>query len=214
MSTKATETKAPKASKAYEDAVSALRKCSEGDDEEAAKAKRMLKAELDDAPPPPDDKTKDEPPPAEEKAKGEEPAAIAARVSRLEANQAAEKAKAAAAAIAAERAQLLASRPDLPTALAAALAKPTASIESVREIVETHPRGKLPNPAAAGATIGTRGATQGDPTSPASSPEAQAMDAAMGLAAPRGGVRMQGTAQIFSVLDADRLEPKPAAKTQ
>lgn len=213
--TEETSTMTTKASKAYEDAIAALRKCAEGDDDESAKAKRMLKAELaeDEAPAPADDDAGEEEAPAVDKAEAtEEAKAIAqqalAVAKALEAKDAKRDATAAAAAVETERAQLLASRPDLPAELVEVLRKPTASIDVVRDVVKTHPRGVIPNPAAAATVTGTRGASQGQPGSAPGSLEAKAMDEAMGLAPPRGGIRREGTAMLFSALDAEKLPAK------
>ncbi len=200
-------------SKAYEDAIAALRKCASGEGDEAKKAKKMLAAELaeDDAPAdPPEEEDTEEDPPAEGKDKGGDAEARAMaktaldKANALEAGEKKRTEDARAAAVEAERTTLLASRPDLPTELVAVLRAPTASIESVREIVKTHPRGKVPNPAAAAAAIGTRGEGQGEQVT--TSPETQALDEAFGLAKPRAGVRKEGLAMVFSALDAEREE--------
>ena len=194
-------TKAAKASKAYEDAIATLRKCAEGDDEEAAKAKKMLQAELaDDATPPPEDEEQpaDEEPAEDASAKGEDAQARSmaaqalAKTRKLEEDQ-------TKAAIAAERRDLLASRPDLPTELVEVLRKPTASVETVREIVKTHPRGKLPNPAAAAQAIGTRGAGQGGlPTVGMATPSE--IDIAMGLAKPASAIHYEAGRVVFPTM--------------
>lgn len=177
----------PVASKAYEDAIAALRKCAQGDDEDAKKAKRMLQAELaDDAPPASDEPDGDEPkenaqaegPPVPPKKEDEDAKALKADVAALKAGEAARQAQ----AVALERASLIASRPDFSAEHAATLAKATTPIELVREQVASIPRGIVRKPAAAAAVTGTRGEGQGDGTAARQMPEAaSAMARAMGL---------------------------------
>lgn len=182
------------ASKAYEDAIAALRKCASGDDEDAAKAKRMLKAELDEPAKEPDgdEPAKPAPAPAPDKAatsaefppkkepdgdEKEDTNALRADVDALKASHAA----AAAAAVALERATLLASRPDFAPEHLATLA--TAPIEFVRAQVTSIPRGPSRKPAALATVTGLRGEGQGDGSAAHQTPEmAAAMDRAMGLA--------------------------------
>ena len=201
-------------SKAYDEAIAALRKAAESDDpKESAKAKRMLKAELaeDDAPPA-DEPDGDEAPPAPPKKedaaappvpKDEEDAkAVTARLAKLEASQAAQVKAQADAAVATERAQLLASRTDLPAELVATLAKATTAIETVRDVVKTLPRGIVRKPAAAAMVQGTRGEGQVSTETPSNLPpdEAHALDVQMGLASGRAGIRTEGTKQILGVM--------------
>ncbi len=122
------------------------------------------------------------------------------------------------AAIAAERKALLLSRPDLPPSLVASLAKESCSIETVREIVADHPRGVLPNPAAAATAVGTRGAGQGGAAGLTLS-ETTEMDIAMGLAkAPNAGIRKEGGVLLFPTMTpadaAKALEERKKARAQ
>lgn len=202
------ESMTTKASKSYEDAIAALRKCAEGDDEESGKAKRMLKAELeeDDAPATPDEPDEEKPDEEEAKAedKAEESTALDARVSKLEAEQKAAAKATADAAIASERAQLIAGRPDLAPELVAIMSKDSTPIETVRDMAKTLPRGKLPNPAAAAQVTGTRGAGQGAPTKAA---EPNEMDVAMGLHQASPSIHHEAGRVVFPT-----MTPASAAK--
>lgn len=176
-------------SKAFEDCIAALRKCAQGDDEEAAAARRMLQAELaGDGAPKPDEPDGDEPKPAPApdsakaefppKKEDEEAKALKADVAALKASESARQAQ----AVALERASLIASRPDFSAEHVATLAKATTPIELVREQVASIPRGLPRKPAAAAAVTGTRGEGQGDGTFARQAPEAaSAMARAMGL---------------------------------
>lgn len=196
------------ASKAYEEAIAALRKAAADDkDPEAAKrARRMLKAELaeDDAPPakepdgdeaPPAKKDDDAaapcpPPPAkkdDEDAKAGATALAEVRAMRAEQKLAAE---------AAERVQLLATRPDLEPELRASLAK--APLATVRDMVATLPKRALPKPAAAVSAVGTRGEGQGDGEASRLPPaEKLALDTAMGLVDAKAETVMVGNKLTF-----------------
>ncbi|HSN30630.1 MAG TPA: S49 family peptidase [Kofleriaceae bacterium] len=193
----------PKSSKAYDEAIAALRKAAEGDDEEATKAKRMLKAELaeDDAPakkdepdgdesrksedgPKKDAKSEDAPPPKKDD-DGDEAKAMAA--------------KALATAEATARDVLLASRPDFSAEERATLEK--ASMEVVRDAVKSWPRRALPKPAAAATATGTRGEGQGDESaSRLPSSEKRALDLAMGLVEQKLGVEEQGNRLVLGAM--------------
>jgi len=195
------ETMGTQVSKKFEDAVATLRKLAEGDDDDAKKAKRMLKAELEDEAPPADEPDGDEP--AEDPKKedataaaaaedpkkcedtaaaalGKQVSAIGAQVAKIEAQQIAVAKAATAAAEASERATLLASRTDWSPELVAVMEK--APIETVRESVKSLPRGLPRKPAAAAMVVGTRGDGQGDGNAARQSPEAASeMARAMGL---------------------------------
>jgi capsid assembly protease len=184
--------------KAYEDAIAALRKVAAGDDDEAAKAKRMLKAELDDEPakakgdepdgdetPPEDDESAraetpdpDKPKESEEakalKAATAQIAAMAARIQKLEA-------KDQAHAISQERVKLLASRNDLSAETRSWLQ--TADIAVVRDAIKNLPKGAgqaiVPAlPGSVAPTIG--GATGSLPEATALIPD-EHLDAIMGI---------------------------------
>jgi ClpP class serine protease len=216
-----------KASKQYEEAIAALRKAAEGDDEEAAKAKRMLKAELaeDEMPrkePDGDEGKADDEMPEKKEAKGKAKAedaptkkddedgdeakaiakAVTARLDKFEAEQ-------KAAAIAAERAQLLASRPDLEAELRTTLAKASTPIETVRDVVKSLPKRAVLKPAAASMAGGTRGEGQSDAnTSHLSPDEAKALDERMGLVPAGKAPHMDGVHQRLPVMTraAARIE--------
>lgn len=187
-----------KGSKGYEDAIAALRKAAEGDDDEAKKAKRMLAAELaeDEAPaeePKKDDKAKaaNDPPSEEPKKDDEEAKALAGRAL-------AESAKAMKATEDLERRQLLATRPDFDEATRELLA--TAPLEQVRAFVAKAER-KAVKPAAAAVVPSTRGEGQGGPSSRLPTEQKHSIDVVMGMA-PRieAGPRLDGTKQLFPVL--------------
>lgn len=201
-----------KASKAYEDAIAALRKAAEGDDEEAKKAKRMLAAELADEPSKDEEKKDDaggkkaEDPPskddggsarkAEEPKKDEDAKAIAQKA--LDVATAAQS-----QAEATERSTLIASRPDLDESTRALLA--SAPIADVRKFVKESPRRAL-KPAADAAVTGTRGADQGTGTASRLPAAAKAsMDEAMGLApaTKRGVVNEPGRLVLGGQVKAD-----------
>lgn len=202
------KTMTTKASKGYEDAIATLRKVAEGDDEEAAKAKRMLKAELDEAPA---EEKKDDPAPAPEEGKAADAAtALVKRVEQAAADAATAKVTAEAAAraaVEAERTQLLASRPDLAPELAAVMRKASTPIETVRDVVATHPRGKVPVPAAAAQVAGTRGEGQGTPGAGGSKGEPHPADVAMGLVKPSAAIHYASGSLVFPV-----MSPEAAAK--
>src|SRR6185295_16207152 len=214
------------ANKAYDEAIAALRKAAECDDETAKKAKRMLKAELaeDDAPAKDDDegKTKgedgDEPPADDKKKKDDEATAravagvptAAATKDDLAALRAEIALKETKAAEAVERTTLLASRPDFSAEQAKTLA--TASIEIVRDAVKNWPRGPARKPAAAATATATRGEGQenGDATGGMDPDAKRQLDVSMGLATEKREPKLEGTRQIFPVMtraqSADWLE--------
>jgi signal peptide peptidase SppA len=192
-----------KASKAYEDAIAALRKAAESDDEkEAARAKRMLAAELaedEDEPEKDDEEAKaedeDEPEKDDEEAKASAKAAaasvsasttgeIAGRLSTLERRLERQ-----------ERAEIFATRPDLAPGLVKLLStKPVAEVRAIVSAIKPPPKPKLGDHAAAEQVAGTRGDQLGAELADQQRPEAvSAMDRAMGLSATKIGVKREGT---------------------
>lgn len=203
----------------YDEAMGALKRAAEGDDEDAKKAKKALKAIEDDGKEPDGDEGKE--PGAEEETEEEKKAkakaaeedeekkkaaarragarpsassspevvALAARVHELEAERAQEKEDA-------KRAQLLASRPDFSDTVRATLAK--APMPVLEDAVKTWPKiasraGALGSAAAALAAGGTRGAGQvNEEASALSAEETAAIDERMGLKAVAGGVKRDG----------------------
>lgn len=175
----------------YEDARASLEKAAEGDDANAAAARRALAA-LDETEPDGDeDKDKgaeggeggepaaeggdDAPAEDEDKKKKDDEAAAAASSANaaatggnvaLQALAEAHKLRAEINAdkVAAERKQLVASRKDFSKELRTELLKASTPIKVVRDMVKNLPRGTVPKPAAAAAAstpAATRGATQG-----------------------------------------------------
>lgn len=196
-----------KASKSYEDAIAALRKCAAGDDEEAAKAKRMLQAELaDDAPPAEDEPGEDKP--AEDEGKAAPAAAVspasltalAEEVHTLKKEREDEK-----------RTALLAGYPHVDAAMKAVVA--TMPLAQAKLVLDAIPKPPIPTPAAAATVTATRGEGQG-PAGSSGSPEAHEIDVAMGLKSPSPGIRRQGNAMVFGVISVEdareRLKPAPA----
>lgn len=211
------DTMSTKASKGYEDAIAALRKCASSDDaKEAAKAKRMLAAELaEDDPPEPDEDDKDDKPadkPADEKGEVASPpaarapsseaalvpAATAAALAVTVNEHGAQLAELRAARETEQKAALFAGRPDLQPSLVDVLAKQPYA--EAKKIVDAIKKPAVPKPAAAATVAPTRGEGQGDmgagPT--ASSPHASEMDVVMGFAASAPAVRREGSSMVFS----------------
>lgn len=219
--------------KAYEEAISALRKMAAGDGPEAAKAKRMLKAELeeDDAPPagedkdnaaaaPSDDKnksaaegdTEDKKPEDKVKATAAQASATAASSTSSTAESKADQALAAVENL--ERRQLIASRPDFDAETKALLA--TATIESVREYVAKAPRRSV-NRAATAVVAGTRAEGQGDAAGavpPLPPEEARALDLAMGLDDGSQGIRYEGRTQFLGMMTRQRAREELARRAK
>jgi ClpP class serine protease len=222
---------------AYDKARAALEEAAKGDDANAAAAKRALAAMAeqkdvdgdDDAPPPkkdddaPPPKKDDEAststgdaaaatsdddeatPPAKEKAAREIALQALAEVHTLKAERVTEKR-------AAERAELLASRPDFSPELRAALE--TADMKTVRNMVATLPKGtpqpKTPKtPTTAVAPL--RGTTQGG-TDPQPLAAADEMDIAMGLAPSKLGCRKEGNSLVFGLIHTPLSGENGAAK--
>ena len=166
------------ASKGYEEAIASLRKAAEKDDDEGKRAKRMLRAELDDVEKKDEGKADDsggEPDGDEAKrAKAEEDEKMA----KAEEEKKDEQAKAStslsaedvrriyreearASAESAERDALLNARPDLGAKLRASLAK--LSVADVKLALEDVPKRAILKPAAASAAMPSlQGDTQGD----------------------------------------------------
>lgn len=212
-----------KMSKAYEDAIGALRKAAASDDEqEAKKAKRMLAAELEEDEPEATDEPSDKEEPAAEDDKEETEASTAEVPEDKDAKAKAAKASATVSATTTqaivekavadalklermeseEKTKLLALAPK---SLRAVLAdKP---LSDVKAIVEALPKPAKPaSPTAPTAVVPTRGAGQGDPLSAPSSPDALAMDQAMGLRGHQGGIKREGTAMVFGVISKAEAE--------
>lgn len=197
-------TEAQMASKGYEECIAGLRKIAEGDDEEAAKAKKMLAAELseDDKEEPAADSSDgdgtDEPDKKPEPPAASAPAAAPAD----DADAKAIANKALALAESTERARLLATRPDFASEMVTSLEK--APLETVRDLVRTIPRTKVSKPAATATPQATRGEGQGSgEISRLPAHEKHALDVQMGL------VETKPTAQF----DGHRLTlgaPQPA----
>lgn len=210
------DTPMPSQASKYDEAYGLLKQAAEGEDEEAAKkAKKALKAmeegdepaekkdgdkqanakaeeeekakkakaEADDA----EKKKKDEEEKAKAKAAGQAPDtfALAAEIHAMKAERAAEKEQA-------ERAELLAKRPDFGPEVRSTLA--SAPIEKLREAVEKWPRigGPLARAAAAGQLGGTRGAGQGEPGGDAAPGEADYIARRMGAHVDGVGIRASG----------------------
>jgi ClpP class serine protease len=170
----------------YKEAVAALRKAAEGDDEDAKNAKKMLAAiEGEPEKKPEDEKAEGEEAPPEKKPEDDKQALAASvatvaslvdkRIAELNAQTAEQH----------ERVALLASRPDLTEDTRKALAG--VPIATLRDLVKTMPRAAMSPVAAARAALGavpTVGAGTGgaDLGSPTQSPEKTLeMKRAMGL---------------------------------
>lgn len=173
--------------------VAGLKALAEGDGEDAEMAKRMLAAE--EAPPAEDEKEKEAPEPDAKAAKYDEEAKAAAssalgktvaalqvKLDKLE--------KADISRVNAARAELFASRPDVPEALRTALA--SAPLEQVRAAFAAIP---LPQPAAAASTGPTvHGEDRGNGSGGRLPPDQKLLlDRAMGIAKPQLVNRMVGT---------------------
>jgi ClpP class serine protease len=218
---------------AYEKALGALQEASKGKDANASAAKRALAAltagedagdEDKDPPadaPPAEDKpaaASDSDAPADDEKKPKPAAAAAASDAPAQASASALALKALAEVhtmrteranekLAAERATLLASRPDFSAELCAILQ--TADMPTVRKTVDTLPRpAGTPNVLPLAAVSGTRGETQGAGEQPAHSHTA-GMDRAMGLTTVRLGVERRGSSLVFGVQETVTKD-KPA----
>jgi signal peptide peptidase SppA len=185
----------PKAGSDYEDGVAKLRKAAEGDDEEAKKAKKMLAAmdEDEEKSESDDDEEKDD----KEESKSEsddEDDKEESKSAAADARKAAADARAATTEL--ERAQLLATRPDLTSEQRAAFA--TTPIANLRAILPTIPKAAVPKPAAAVTPAATRGEGQDDGgTSRLPPAEKRALDEQMGLVATQPGVKNEANKLIL-----------------
>lgn len=218
-----------KASKGYDDAIAALRKCAENDDDEGKKAKRMLQAELE----PDGDEEKAKKAKAEEEKKKDDEAK--AKAAEEEKKREEEEAKAKAAGASADtlaltrrvheleakdaareeaqaRADLLAKRPDFSPAVRATLAK--LPLDQVREAVEKWekiPGTPLSASAAATTPGGTRGAGQaGDPTNAVPQEEVDLIDRKMGLKVQGAGIKHEGRNLELGMLTPEAAQSRLA----
>jgi ClpP class serine protease len=191
---------------AYEEARAALAKAAEGDNEEAKKAKRALAA-MDGED---DDKSKDD---EAKKAEGESDDDKPKDDEAKKASVAASTASALATALSSQarrletvekqleanaRAAIFASRPDLSPALVKALA--SSPVADVQRIVDATPR-VASNLAATAVVPATVGAGQADGKAVGGSGLSKAMDRRMGLTKYDMGVRLEGTAQTFGIVE-------------
>ena len=214
-------------SKAYDEAIAALRKAAESDDpKESAKAKRMLKAELaeDDAPPaaePDGDEQEGAEcdPPAPPKDEEDKPSARAPGVGASIAQSLASTVQAMGARLQAleaerestERASIIASRPDLNAELVKVLA--SSPVADVKRIINALPKPTTPKPAATVVVPATRGEGQGVP-SPTANSETSAMDRVMGFAARETPIRITEHAVTFGVMSRDQAAEHVAKATK
>lgn len=197
------------------DAISALKKAAESDDEEEAKlAKAALKAMGEGDDEDAEDKSESEEAKAsesEEKAENDEKPEeakaqssiatrasnpnvldLAARIHSMEVERQLEKENA-------QRQELLASRPDFSSELVALLSE--ESIETVKKMVNTLPKGPKFRGKAADATVsGTRGAEDGLPPRRLDPEAKHALDARMGLTKGKRGVAEDVYSQTFGAL--------------
>jgi len=199
----------------YDEAMGALKRAAEADDEDGKKAKKALKAIEDGEKEPDGDEGNraegDKPPPDDEKDKKDKEARAAAAAAASTASASASsspeliaitrelhamKAERAAEKEAAQRAQLLATRPDFSDTVRATLAK--APMAVLEDAVKTWPKIASRAAALAGAAggsmvTGTRGESQnGDGGSTLSPADAADLDRRMGLRAETGGVKREG----------------------
>lgn len=202
---------------AYEKARASLQEAAEGDDANAAAAKRALAA-MDEGTEPEPDKKKDddaaEGEPAEPAAEGDDddkgddaPAdddappkkkpeeSATGATGELSALAEVHKLRSELAAkeVATERTALIASRKDFDAAMVKELTKASTPIATVRALVKTLPKGppvKKPGGTAAASAVGTRGESQGD--SPTATDEVQEIDRAMGMTTTTFGTRREG----------------------
>lgn len=179
-------------------ARAALERAAEGDDEYAERARRALAA-LDAA----------EEEASEEASSNAARAAVAPTVSAGTAGDLAATVTRLSASVEAlqrqneelERAQFLASRPDISKELLGVLR--TKPITEVKAIVNAIPKPETAKPAATTTVAATRGKTQGGGAHGATAPtnesgRGEEMDRRMGLAASAGGVRREGNSLIIS----------------
>lgn len=209
----------------YEKARAALEKAAEGDDANAAAAKRALaameepKTEPAEGEPPKDDKksAEGEPPKTDDDdddkkaAAATAPGAAAAstadlalqaltKVNQLEAQLKTEKLKT-------ERDALLASRPDIPAEVLPLLR--AASLSAVRDYIKGLPKvaastaaKPAAKPAATAVVAATRGAGQGGPDITPPAAPIDEMDRAMGMTTLKLGARREGNVMVFGMTEA------------
>lgn len=170
----------------YQDALAKLRKAAEGDDEEAADAKKMLAA-LDESgeEDKPAEEPKDE---AKANAHTRVAGALAGSMSTLERNVAELMAQAETA----KKEALFASRPDLAKAVVKELAD--LPFAQAKALVDVIPRTSV-KPAASAVVPATRGDKQGSPV--IADPMAAQMAEAMGTSTAAVGVVDQGNRLVF-----------------
>jgi ClpP class serine protease len=210
---------------AYDKAKAALEEAAKGDDANAEAAKRALAA-MDEPKPDAESEPDGEPPKKkdDESAEGadddEKKAAAAASLPgkaaasahdiALEALAEVHKLKAASAQekLKAERATLLASRPDFSPEFLAVLK--TTDIAAVRKFVKELPKAPVAKPAATVAVAATRGEGQGGPEAQPIA-AASEMDRAMGLTTTVLACRREGNALKFGVTEVPVAQGAPAA---
>jgi len=225
----------------YEKARALLQEAAEGDDANAAAAKRALEALGDPSAPAAEDSDEDKPaaedteddsdaaaedddskPAATDDSDSDDaappkapPAAQDANAVALQALAEVHKLRAeqAAGKARAERKRLLASRPDFAPELRAALQ--TAEITTVRQLVKTLPKAPVTSSAAAAAAAataqGVRGSSQGSST-PASASAVNELDRRMGLTSATLKTRREGNALVFGLSDGPTEQQGSAAK--
>lgn len=195
-------------SKAYEEAIATLRKMATSDDpKEAARAKRMLAAELENDDEPDEEATAEGAPPAAPENDEEASAATARAAGQVLAHAGTTERRLAELERhieASSRREIFASRPDISEAQQKALAG--VPLAQVRAILEATPKPAAPKPAAAAVVPATRAEGQGDGTAARLPPAEKAqLDAMMGLSTPSFGVVDVGNKQIFGA-----AVPKPS----
>ena len=189
--------------------VAALKAKAEGDGEEAEQARKALAAMGEGDEPKKDGEEKaskaegDEDEPKASKAEGDDGDAPLPKKKDDEDEPKASKASSFAGRLAAleksERAQLLASRPDLPAKTRAWLE--SAPIEVVRDAVVSIERPKVPNLAQAATVRPTLPAGAGEGSADMLPPEeARALDEQMGLSRRIGAIRQDGTRLVLGVM--------------
>ena len=215
---------------AYDKAKAALEEAAKGDDANAEAAKRALAAMEEPKPDAESEPAGDEPPKekkGDESAEGDPPepdddekkkeaaaaasgkAAASAHDIALEALAEVHKLKAegAQAKLKAERASLLASRPDFSPEFLAVLK--TTDIAAVRKFVKELPKAPVAKPAATVAVAATRGAGQGGPVGQPVMAVSE-MDRAMGLTTTVLACRREGNALKFGVMEVPAAQSAPA----
>ncbi len=190
-------------SKAYEDAIAALRKAAEGDDDEAKKAKRMLAAELaedgdgddedDDVKPNEDEVVPAKKEDDEEEAKAVAPStltALANEVRTLKAEREKEKLEG-----------LLASRPDVDEPMKKVLRG--MAHDEAKKVLDAIPKPKTPKPAATAVVPSTQG--EGTPAAAASSSIDEARERLHGPKQPTG-IRMERSTLVLGSMTREEAK--------